>query len=345
MTSSEGDSQEKRTTTEGPEDQGCLLCGGTVRDWFSVPCDWRRAGSPPYQVVRCARCDFGQVAPRPERDEIAGFYRVDDYYTHGDHEEPRRARRDFLERLRVHIAWRFDRGIDTQGAVVQQEPGKKGTLCEIGCGSGMNLEGFAELGFDVVGVEPDPEARAQAKQRGITVHEGTGEELPSAVKERLFDTVLIIHVLEHCLDPALVLEQASALLDRDGLLVLETPNNRALGRYFAGKTWNWLDVPRHLNFFTRQSLEGLCRRVGLEVVDTQYNGYARQFDGPWIREEQRIWDRFKRLDGAPPFFRRNSRLEAWLLLAATALARPDRKYDSVRVVARRPRPSTKSRSS
>ena len=97
----------------------------------------------------------------------------------------------------------------------------------------------------------------------------------------------------------------------------------------------WLDVPRHLNFFTRRSLQALARAAGLEVMRYEWTGYCRMFSEEWIAEEQARWERFAPAcnGGMPP---RPSKARAWRLLLRTGFSPPDRKYDSVRIVARRP---------
>src|SRR6266850_3384010 len=117
-----------------------------------------------------------------------------------------------------------------------------------------------------VGVEPDPTARRVAAERGLEVYAGTAEELPPEIRHRAFDIVVFSHVLEHCLEPIRALQIAASRLKPNGVTVVETPNNEAAGCREAGSAWPWLDVPRHLNFFTAQSLRLACQAVGLTPV-------------------------------------------------------------------------------
>jgi predicted TPR repeat methyltransferase len=97
------------------------------------------------------------------------------------------------------------------------------------------------------------------------------------LKGRAFDVIVMRHVLEHCIDPNRVLTKAAALLNAQGLLICEVPNNTAQGLRQSGAAWMMLDVPRHLHFFTGPTLVAFCRRAGLDVVSTSYAGYSRQF--------------------------------------------------------------------
>jgi len=162
---------------------------------------------------------------------------------------------------------------------------------------------------------------------------GTAESLPIELAGRRFDFVFMSHVLEHCRDPKAALKNARSILKPGGRLVVETPNNNAMGLRMAGPTWYWLDVPRHLNFFTPKSLKASFDTAGFQTEETEFRGYTRQFSQEWIRSEQTIWDRInKRTPNALPVSRQ-SQLKSWYLLAQSAMSSAERKYDSIRMIA------------
>jgi SAM-dependent methyltransferase len=307
----------------------CPLTGDPMTFWLHVPCDWRRpeAGAA-YDLFWSREARFGQLHPRPSRAEVASFYEVD-YYTHrppGPAAAP--PRKGFLERLREHLAWRVDFGSDITAERLAALPTGSSTVLEIGCGDGELLAAFRAIGWAGVGVEPDPAARAVAAHRGLEVYDGTGEELPPVIQDRDFDLVIFQHVLEHCLEPLRALRAVTTHLKPGGVLVIETPNTDAAGCRAAGPAWPWLDVPRHLNFFTDSSLRRACRAAGLTPVATEYTGYTRQFQRPWLEVERRIRSAFSP-DTAPGLSRR-----AWRLLVQTAFSPARYKYDSLRIIAR-----------
>lgn len=308
----------------------CLLCEGPLSHWLRVPRDWRRPHDQrSYELYWCAACSFGQVEPRPSQADVRDFYDTE-YYTHAAL-APRKLRPGFAERLRTHLAWRIDRCRDLSAELVDQlVESRPARICEIGCGDGTLLQALSEHGHRVAGLEPDPLARKAALARGIEAHAGEAEDLPQTLAQGSFDVVILRHVLEHCLDPLRALEGARSLLRPGGLLVCETPNNVALGLRQAGAHWPWLDVPRHLNFFSAESLRRICERVGIRVRTLDFAGYTRQFAGTWLEEEGCIR---AALDPARPGSARGRELQSWYLLARTALAPRSRKYDSVRVTA------------
>jgi len=313
----------------------CPLCGDVTRPWLTVPSDFLRPSEPKaFSLYWCAPCAYGLVWPRPAAAEVARFYELDGYYTHdaGDKARQPTARPDLLDRLRLHLAWRVDRGLPMPDSVNQALPRSPLSVCDIGCGNGWLLEELRKSGHDAVGVEIDPLAREAAVRRGLRVVEGTAESLP-ALPAAAFDVVVMSHVLEHTIDPLRAIANAARLLKAEGRLIIEVPNNACASLSDRGVAWPWLDVPRHLNFFTGRSLRAIARSANLELVRFEWTGYCRMFAQEWIGEERARWDHFApSLNGSMP--PRANKARAWSLLARTAFSPPGRKYDSVRMVAR-----------
>lgn len=283
----------------------CLICGSTPHPLFSSRDHSRPKVTTEFQVVWCDACQFGRIAGDFSPEQIAEFYPTT-YYTHSS-TTPDPGPWSFAEKVLVHLAWCTDRGVNFGPSEVTGT-----SVCDIGCGNGYNLRQLSAAGFTKrVGIEPDEAARLQAKDAGV-IFPGTAEDLPITGK---FDVVLMSHSLEHCSDPIKAVSNARSLMADDGTLVIEVPNNAALGfRWFKGR-WLWTDVPRHLSFFTEHSLRALFSKLDLELTKTIYLGYCRQLDPRWRAHT--------------PEFK-----SGWPLLAATAFAPASRRYDSIRVHAK-----------
>lgn len=317
----------------------CTICGNPMRPWFRVPGDWRRPSSTEtYSLFWCDRCEFGRQEPMPDEAQIAKNFDVE--YApfnpnNPDESDATGGDRSFLSRLLVHLAWRRDEGVEDSAAWLRRQVGPPPRkVCDLGCGIGATLKEMRGAGYEVVGVEPVPRARELAIAQGFRVFPGTAESFPDELRAEKFDAVFMRHMLHLCRDPLLAVKNAASLLSKDGVVIIETTNNKSLGFEHAGLAWRWLDVPRHVSFFTPGSLRAICERADLRVRGTEYNGYTRQFLSPWIWDEQRIHDFFEarpKLGGPLP--KRNSPIRAWQLLSETAFAPPERKYDSVRVLA------------
>ncbi|MFT3925727.1 MAG: class I SAM-dependent methyltransferase [Myxococcales bacterium] len=328
------------TTPNAAKDRGiCGLCEARLPVWQHVPVDhWKLRENFHSDAYWCVRCGYGSVQPMPSRNDVSEFYRFEQYYTHREPVQVRADEEQFLDRLRVHLAWRLDHGDPlTESHVHRALKGSLSRICDLGCGGGDLSSELRELGHTVVGVEVDAAAASRRCAGEVEILEGTAEELPAALRGRRFDCVILRHVLEHCREPARALANAFALLEPRGIMLCEVPNNAALGLRNVGCAWAMFDMPRHLHFFTRQSLMRVSEQAGFRVHEAYFANYHRQFENDWIESEQRIWSKLMGLSRKPhPAPLRNSRLRAWRQLITSAFMPAALKYDSVGVVAVRP---------
>jgi ubiquinone/menaquinone biosynthesis C-methylase UbiE len=100
--------------------------------------------------------------------------------------------------------------------------GLRGRVIEVGCGDGRNFEHYLPQVTQVVGVEPDPNARAAAAERAaeaqvpIEIVEGVASPLPA--EDASFDAALIVWVLCSVPDPAAALQELRRVLVPGGEL-------------------------------------------------------------------------------------------------------------------------------
>lgn len=318
----------------------CLLDGSDMRNAISVERDWRRPMvSQPWSIWWSDSAQFGQIHPRPAPEDIAAFYDFDAYYTHAeniDHDHQAETRQvGILSRILFSLAFRFEHGAEPTPSwwrSIIPEAARQGL--EIGCGDGGQMAMFGQFLEHVRGVEPDQRALSIAQDRGLDVVAGTAENLPDAIKDRDYDLIVFSHVLEHTRDPVQSLRNTAALLSDTGVMMIEVPNNACMAAQMMGSAWRWLDPPRHLNFFTPTSLKHCAGTAGLKVEAVQYRGYVRQFAPDWILDEAHI----SALLQGRSRTQADIRAQVWhsaKLLARTALARPERKYDSVQLLCTR----------
>ncbi len=323
-----------------PQSPQCPLTGSNMHPHLTVPIDWRRPDdSRDWNIWWNHTADFGQIFPRPEAHEVASFYDIDAYYTHAERHAPdpkAEARHvGFWGRCLTAIAYRFENGAEpTQAWWRSVIAGSSRQALEVGCGDGDRMQTYGPFLDHVRGVEPDPRAVSVARERGLDVYEGTAEDLPNDIKDRQYDLIVFSHVLEHTIDPVISLRNAAAMLSDDGLMSVEVPNNASTGARNMGQAWRWLDAPRHLNFFTAESLQACAEAAGLKVKAVLYRGYVRQFAPDWIVDEARISAAMHGHSLTQKDVNRQLRHSA-MLLAKTALAHPSKKYDSVRILCTR----------
>lgn len=80
-----------------------------------------------------------------------------------------------------------------------------------------------------------------------------------------FDVVILSHVIEHLHDPVALLKMCHLLLEKNGLLVLLTPNVASYGHRKFGAGWCGLESPRHIHLFTCKNWFGLLKNLALVI--------------------------------------------------------------------------------
>jgi 2-polyprenyl-3-methyl-5-hydroxy-6-metoxy-1,4-benzoquinol methylase len=138
---------------------------------------------------------------------------------------------------------------------------KKLKILDIGCGRGVLLNGFRQLGHEVLGIE-----RAGSGFDTLPGIEPLSLQELVDDKQR-FDLVVLWHVLEHLPEPQQALEQVHQLLNDDGSLFVEVPNYGGLQSRIFAANWFHLDVPRHLYHFTSRSLALMTAASGFIMVN------------------------------------------------------------------------------
>lgn len=162
-------------------------------------------------------------------------------------------------------------------------PQQCGRVLEIGCGSGATLGWLRRdrRASYTVGVEISEVAAQSAKVHADEVYCIDFERVEIPVENREFDVILCLDVLEHMVNPWLIVDRlVSRHLAPGGTLVVSLPNVRhysvVLPLVFQGR-WAYQDAGlldrTHLRFFTRESAIHLLSHLHLEPVRCMGAGF------------------------------------------------------------------------
>jgi 2-polyprenyl-3-methyl-5-hydroxy-6-metoxy-1,4-benzoquinol methylase len=242
---------------------GCPICAAAQSSYFASGHD-RLFGLVPgsFPLYRCGNCRCIFQSPLPVDAQLAGFY-PDDYWWSGQRPQRGLARqiqhleriyREFVIRDHTRFLLRCARGT----------PSGRGTLLDIGCGSGSFLSAAARVGFTCFGMDRSAHAVEAASKAGIEVRQG---DIGSGTwGDRRFDFVSLFHVLEHLTDPRSALISVEKFLAPGGSLIIQVPNVDSLQARLFGARWYGLDVPRHLINFSPAALERVLAESGFQIV-------------------------------------------------------------------------------
>jgi SAM-dependent methyltransferase len=125
-------------------------------------------------------------------------------------------------------------------------------MLDVGCGNGAFLAQMRDYGWNVVGLDFDPNAVAAARTIGIEATCGALEM--STYPPESFDAVCLNHVIEHLYNPVETLHICRQILKPGGYLYVATPNIKSAGHARHQQFWRGLEPPRHLTLFSPDAL-------------------------------------------------------------------------------------------
>jgi SAM-dependent methyltransferase len=291
---------------------------------------------PDYGMYWSDAQGYGRLLPEPSDQALRQFYAQGDGAIKTS--PVRSALYAALTRLIFQISSRTEQGKISSPALVKRLLGERpARLCSLGIDPMDMWNTVAGLGHEVVSVERTPIARGNAVNPRLTALKGSAGQLPAGLEPASFDAVAIIHSLSRERDPALAVRNAASLLKPDGHLWIDVPNFRSTGFDMMGPSWFHSDPGRHLHFFSGNSLAALVETTGLKVTEVHHFGYARQFY--WTGVERNRWlSLYSKATNAADAQLRPQKPGLFTplrLLLRTLRAGPEKRHDSVRIIARK----------
>ena len=231
----------------------CVVCGSstlhTVLDLHKQPLanDFRTVNSTacerfPLRLVRCPKCHHTQLSYIVDRKYLFSHY----LYQSGTSQS-----------LKTYFAW-------LAAKIIDESEQTNGTVLEIACNDGSQLDEFSKHGWKTFGVDPAKNLVELARAKNHTVFSGfwgvdSFHNLPSSDS---LDAIVAQNVLAHVENPVHFLRTCAAKMNKKTKLYIQTSQCEM---YETGQ----FDTVyhEHISFFTAHSFQAIAVLAGLKILN------------------------------------------------------------------------------
>ena len=205
-----------------------------------------------FKLYHDKEIDLVYTHPQPSEQNLPSYYESEDYISHTD------GKRSLFEKV-----YHFIKSIALKNKLnlINSLQTSKGTLLDIGAGTGEFLSVAKNDSWKCVGVEPNKKAKDIALKKGVAFVENTSD-----LDDASIDVITMWHVLEHVPDVEKQIVELKRLLKPEGTILIAVPNFNSFDAKYYGAFWAAYDVPRHLWHFSKTAIQSLFKKEGLQLI-------------------------------------------------------------------------------
>jgi len=229
----------------------CPLCS-SEKIALHFSCNDHFISKKDFSIFKCSACGFLFTQDYPEETEIAQYYESDNYISHSDISE------GFSNKL-----YRVARGImlrKKKNLIGKITRLKKGTILDIGSGTGYFAATMKRAGWMARGIEINEKAR-NFSASNFELEVDSPDRITS-YESNSFDCVTLWHALEHFHDPFRYISEIYRLLKPGAVCVVALPNCNSYDANHYKRFWAAWDVPRHLWHFQPSTFRIFSEKSG-----------------------------------------------------------------------------------
>ena len=256
------------------ENVNCPLCGRSNLKVVASGIDVEyHTSEQTYDFVECASCNLFYLKTRPSFSEASRIY--PSTYHSFNKNSPLHSD-DGIDGIREKL----DRKRCADLLSVLQ-PGD--TVLDVGCGDARMLDVFRKLGpsdLNLIGIDININVKfiEQKKQERIAIIDSSLEEFDLAGLNKV-KLVIMNELVEHLWNFSACMDKLAKELPVGAYLSIETPDIECLSRrLFPRQYWGGYHIPRHLQLFSKPSLQSFLKATGFRIVK-HHNILAPSF---WI---------------------------------------------------------------
>jgi len=221
-----------------------------------ITCEDYTVSNQKFDLVYNDKFDMLETYPQPKLEDLGNYYESSDYISHTD------SKKSFTDKL-----YQIVKGytLNKKLKLINSFKTEQKKLLDVGCGTGDFLLNCKNNGWDVVGVEPNKNAKGIAETKLIVNGASKIYTDISEINTEKFDVITLWHVLEHVPNLEVYISNLKQLLKPNGVLVIAVPNFKSYDANYYKQFWAAFDAPRHLWHFSRKSIKLLFSKENLII--------------------------------------------------------------------------------
>lgn len=204
-----------------------------------------------FSLIEDKELQLLKTIPQPTLENLGIYYESEDYISHTD------GTRSLFEKIYQLVKTNAIR----KKVKLLSKYNQKGTVLDIGAGTGDFLVEAKKQGWQITGIEPN----LKAKQTAISKNVDFADSLES-LQNHSFDVITMWHVLEHIPDLDFQLRELKRLLKPNGTIIIAVPNFKSFDAKYYKEFWAAYDVPRHLWHFSKTAIKKLFWNYKIKLL-------------------------------------------------------------------------------
>lgn len=219
-----------------------------------------------WDFSECPQCQLLWLNPRIPQAAIGQYYSANYGQFLEPIKDPKESKAYYYLKALFNRVSRLPMASDAFWPELEGLP--PGRVLDFGCGTGRAAQQFKKLGWEYLGLEPSAEMFQRAQAEGRTYVKF--QSLKDIDKNEDFDLILLNHVIEHLYDPQVSINKLTQHLNKNGKMLLSTPNLDSLYLKLFKKNWACLHVPYHTFIFNSKHICQILTSAGLKNTKVSY---------------------------------------------------------------------------
>lgn len=251
----------------------CDLCGNSSFQIVYATKDRSFPINGSFQLVKCSKCGLLYLNPQPEFGELQCHYPTEDYYAYRNGREPtnivNNEKLALWRTIRNSLLKPWSKILPFLQNEIEKELAYLGPVydgmrvLDVGCGVGDGLSFYRERGASTYGVEIDPKACEEGRNKGHRIF--CGQIFDAGFENEFFDVIRFHQSLEHMFSPKRNLIEAYRILKHGGKVWISLPNHDSFHSRVFGRWFYAIESPRHLFGFTSSTVVHLLMQTGFQM--------------------------------------------------------------------------------